>query len=77
MVRILREKLLESSDSATTSSRRVSAIKVHLSLIAGDSGIMVEYWLGASARQSGFAEEEERAKIHSHFAQPDYLDPDV
>ena len=27
--------------------------------------------------QSGFAEEEERAKIHSHFAQPDYLDPDV
>jgi hypothetical protein len=22
-------------------------------LIAGDSGIMVEYWLGASARQSG------------------------
>ena len=24
-----------------------------------------------------FAEEEERAKIHSHFAQPDYLDPDV
>ena len=45
-----------SSDSATTSSRRVSAIKVHLSLIAGDSGIMVEYWLGASARQSGFVE---------------------
>ena len=38
---------------------------------------MVEYWLGASARQSRFAEEEERAKIHSHFAQPDYLDPDV
>ncbi len=37
---------------------------------------MVEYWLGASARQSGFAEEK-RAKIHSHFAQPDYLDPDV
>ncbi|MBR4908995.1 MAG: DUF4180 domain-containing protein, partial [Acidaminococcaceae bacterium] len=32
-------------------SRRVSAIKVHLSLIAGDSGKMVEYWLGASARQ--------------------------
>ena len=29
MVRILREKLLESSDSATTSSRRVSAIKFH------------------------------------------------
>ena len=27
IVRILREKLLESSDSATTSSRRVSAIK--------------------------------------------------
>ena len=27
--------------------------------------------------KSGFAEEEERAKIHSHFAQPDYLDPDV
>jgi hypothetical protein len=26
MVRILREKLLESSDSATTSSRRVSAM---------------------------------------------------
>ena len=57
MVRILREKLLESSDSATTSSRRVSAIKVHLSLIAGDSGIMVEYWLGASARLSGFTEQ--------------------
>ena len=57
MVRILREKLLESSDSATTSLRRVSAIKVHLSLIAGDSGIMVEYWLGASARLSGFTEQ--------------------
>ena len=27
--------------------------------------------------QMRFAEEEERAKIHSHFAQPDYLDPDV
>ena len=26
------------------------------SLIAGDSGIMVEYWLGASARLSGFVE---------------------
>jgi len=31
-----------SSDSATTSSRRISAMKVHLSLIAGVSGTMVE-----------------------------------
>ena len=27
--KVLREKLLESSDSATTSSRRASAMKVH------------------------------------------------
>jgi hypothetical protein len=39
----------------------------------------MDYFLSYMAiDKSGFAEEEEeRAKIHSHFAQPDYLDPDV
>ena len=50
-LRILPEKVLESRDSTTISSRRVSAIKVHLTMIAGDSGKMIEYWLGTSARQ--------------------------